>query len=358
MNLGTRRVQPSHNTFFLYSVWLALPMTAIVAAALYGQNPPSAAPSTLAVDDGFWQTSNPREDLELNAAALKAHEELCRRTGADACLVVHHDRIVQEWYSTRYKTPMYAMSSTKSVAGLLAGMLIDDGRIKNDDASVCSFIATWCSGRRADVTLRDLLTMTSGLPMMRDSSVGSVRDKNAYVMHLVPTSEPGTAWAYSNEGAQLLSPILDRAAGEPIQDYAHRRLFEPLGMKSTRLHVYLDHAWTYADMETTARDFARLGVLMLHHGEWDGRQIISRDWIARSTKPSQSLNPRYGLLWWIDPEIRGYAAHGHLDTDLHVIPDLDLVIVRMQAKPLSGVSEGVYEREGLKLFRRLVSARH
>src|SRR5205823_1919979 len=83
-----------------------------------------------------------------------------------------------------------------------------------------------------------------------------------YVMRLVPTYDPGTTWAYSNEGAQLLSPILDQAAGEPIQNYASRRLFEPLGMKSTRLHVYPDHAWTYADMETTARDFARLGVLM------------------------------------------------------------------------------------------------
>ena len=285
---------------------------------------------------------------------LTAHEALCQRTGADACLVIHHDRIVQEWYSTRYTTPMYAMSSTKSVAGLLTGMLIDDGRLQSADASVCSLIATWCSGRRANVTVRHLLTMTSGLPMMQDSSVGFVRDKNAYVLHLVPTSEPGTTWAYSNEGAQLLSPILDRAAGEPIQDYAQRRLFAPLGMDSTRLHVYPDHAWTYADMETTARDFARLGVLMLHQGRWNGRQIVSSAWVARSTRPSQSLNPRYGLLWWIDPEIRGYAAHGHLDTDLHVIPDLDLVIVRMQSKPVAGVAEGEYEREGLKLFRSLV----
>ena len=327
------------------------------AAAACGQAQSSSSPTAVAGNDWVWQTASVQDDAELNAVALRAHQALCERTGADACLVIHHDRIVQEWYSQHYKAPMYAMSSTKSVAGLLTGMLIDDGRLQSADVSVCSLIATWCSGGRAKVTVRHLLAMTSGLPMMRDSSVGFVNDKNAYVLHLVPTSEPGTTWAYSNEGAQLLSPILDRAAGEPIQDYAHRRLFGPLGMDSTRLHVYPDHAWTYADMETTARDFARLGLLMLHEGKWGGRQIVSSAWVTRSTQSSQSLNPRYGLLWWIDPEIRGYAAHGHLDTDLHVIPDLDLVIVRMQSRPIHGVTEGEYEVEGLKLFRGLVIQR-
>ena len=68
----------------------------------------------------------------------------------------------------------------------------------------------------------------------------------------------------------------------------------------------------------------------------------------------QSLNTRYGLLWWVDPEIKGFATHGHLDTDVHVIPDLDLVVVRMQSRPAPGVSEGTYEREGLMLFRTFV----
>ena len=327
------------------------------AATLRGQGAPSRGQLSSRSEDGFWKTANARNDLELNVHALTAHEALCQRTGADACLVIHHGRIVQEWYSKAYAVPMYAMSSTKSVAGLLTGMLIDDGRIKSMDQAVCDFIATWCSGLRAKVTLHHLLSMTSGLPVMRDSSVGFVHDKNAYVIHLTPTAEPGSTWAYSNEGAQLLSPILDKAAGEPIQDYARRRLFVPVGMTSTELHVSPTNAWTYADMETTARDFARLGILMLNHGSWKGRQIVSQRWLTSSTQPSQSLNRRYGLLWWIDPEIKGYAAHGHLDTDLHVIPDLDLVIVRMQSKPTAGVAEGQYEHEGLSLFRTMITRR-
>ncbi|HMF88478.1 MAG TPA: serine hydrolase [Gemmatimonadaceae bacterium] len=311
-----------------------------------------------AAEDGFWKTATPEDDPEINATALAIHKSLCQRTKADACLVVHHGRIVQEWYSKLYSTPMYAMSSTKSVAGLLAGMLIGDARIKGTQEPVCDFLPTWCSGLRKKVTVRHLLSMTSGLPMMPDSGVGSIRNKNAFVLRLMPASEPGTTWEYSNEGVQLLSPLFDNAAGEPIQDYALHRLFEPLGMTNTRLHVYPRNAWTYADMETTARDFARLGVLMLNQGAWNNRQIVSREWVASMTRPSQTLNERYGLLWWIDPEIRGYAAHGYLDTSLHVIPDLDLVVVRMQSKAVAGTRDGEYEREGLTLFRTLVTKRN
>lgn len=292
----------------------------------------------------------------MNVAALAAHQALCERTGADACLVVYQGKIVQEWKSARYTTPMYAMSSTKSVAGLLVGMLIDDGRIKSIDEPVCTYVASWCAGVRARVTLRHVVSMTSGIPMMQDSGIGSKSDKNAFVISLLPTSPPGTTWAYSNEGAQLLSPILDKAAGEPIQNYARRRLFEPMGMRDTKLHVYPRNAWTYADMETTVRDFARLGVLMLAKGAWQGQRIVSEPWLAQSTRPSQALNARYGFLWWIDPEIKGYAAHGHLDTDIHVIPDLGLVVVRMQSKPSPTSAEGTYEREGLTLFRTFVGS--
>jgi hypothetical protein len=107
-------------------------------------------------------------------------------------------------------------------------------------------------------------------------------------------------------------------------------------------------------METTAREFARIGMLALNGGMFHGRQIVSKEWLSQSTQASQTLNPRYGLLWWIDPEIKGYAMHGHLDTDVHVIPDLDLLIVRMQAKPDPASPEGTYERAALPIFRSIV----
>ena len=303
-------------------------------------------------DDGFWRSAEPRM-VGVRPDALAEHRELCMRSAADACLVIRKGRIVQEFYSPRYRTPMMAMSSTKSVTGLLVGMLFDDGRIKSIDDPVCKYVPEWCSGRRGKVTIRHLLSMTSGLPRMFEDGVGYASDKNAFVVGLEPSAEPGTAWAYSNEGVQLLSPLLDKAAGEPIQDYARRRLFGPLGMRETRLHLDpKGHAWTYADMETTARDFARLGLLMLGGGVWEGKRIVSRDWVEQSTKPSQTFAPYYGLLWWLVESPRGYAAVGNLDTNLYVFPEEELVVVRMQSKPKEGAAS--YSREAPTLFRKLV----
>jgi CubicO group peptidase (beta-lactamase class C family) len=316
---------------------------------------PTPAPArprpTPAPQDDFWQTADPSA-LGLNVEALKRHAELCQRTGADACLVVYKGRIVQELYGPRYSAPMMAMSSTKSVTGLLVGALLDDGKIKSADEPVCNYVKEWCAGPKGakdKVTLRHLLTMTSGLPRFRDKSVGWVSDKNQFVINLTLSAEPGSAWAYSNEGVQLLSPVIDKAAGEPAQDYARRRLFEPLGMNDTRLHLdEQGHAWTYADMETTPRDFARLGVLMLNKGTWRGRRVLSESWVEQSTKPSQKLDPNYGLLWWLIPG--GYAALGYLDTNLYVFPAQELVVVRMQSKPLD--PQPNYHSEALAIFKQ------
>jgi CubicO group peptidase (beta-lactamase class C family) len=259
---------------------------------------------------------------------------------------------VDEWYSTRYALPIYAMSSTKSVTGLLAMMLVADGRIRTLDDAACRYVKEWCSGIRGQVTIRHLLSMTSGLLRLPpDSSVGFVEDKDAYVISLVPAAPPGTVWAYSNEGAQLMSVVLDAAANEPIQAYAARRLFAPIGMHHSSLHLDGEgHAWTYADMLTTARDFARIGVLVLHRGKWGDQQVVPAAMLDSLFTP-QALNPRYGMLWWLDREVGGVATHGHLDTDVHVLPASDLVIVRMQSKPYPGVTEGTYERELLTLLR-------
>jgi hypothetical protein len=302
-------------------------------------------------DDAFWRMTSPSA-VGLSATAVTLHRGLCERTGADACLVISHNQIVDEWYSARYSFPMYAMSSTKSVTALLTIMLVADGRIGSLDDPVCRYVTDWCGGRRGRVTIRHLLSMTSGLPRLpADSSVGYVEDKNTYVIGLAPVHPPGTVWAYSNEGAQLMSAVLDAAAGEPIQAYAARRLFAPLGMRNSSLHLdVVGHAWTYADMLTTARDFARIGILVLSHGRWEGRQIVPTAMLDSLFVP-QALNPHYGMLWWLDPEVGSVATHGHLDTDIHVLPGSDLVIVRMQSKPFRGVAEGTYERELLTLLK-------
>jgi CubicO group peptidase (beta-lactamase class C family) len=316
-------------------------------------NPMRPARPSRTRPEKFWQTAD-AASLGMDTEALKQHHALCERTGAEACLVIYKGKIVQEIYSARYREPMTAMSSTKSVTGLLVGMLVDAGKIKSIDEPVCTYLREWCERPKGKVTIQHLLTMTSGLPDLHGANrgVGYQADKNPYVIGLPLADEPGTKWTYSNEGVQLLSPILDKAAGEPVQDYARKRLFEPLGMLKTRLKLdEKGHAWTYGDMETTPRDFARLGLLMLNEGMWEGRRIVSAEWIERSTSRSQEHNPNYGLLWWLNHSPGGYAARGHLNTNLYVFPGQELIIVRMQNRPIN--QQHSYEQAALRLFRRM-----
>jgi CubicO group peptidase (beta-lactamase class C family) len=305
-----------------------------------------------------WEEADPKA-VGLDVDAIKAHRTLCERSGADAFLVVYKGKIVSEWYAPDYRPPVYTMSSVKSWTGLLAGMLIADGKIKGVDEPVSAFLPGWAEGRKAKVTLRHLLTMTSGLKQRLgqepgpDQSVGFASDKNAFVLGLPLDFTPGERWSYSNEGAQLLSPLLEAAAGVPIQDYARARLFEPLGMTQTRLHLdEKGHAWTYADAETNLRDFAKIGQLMLQGGKWGDRQIVHASWVRECTRPCPR-NPGYGYLWWLQGDPKGFATRGYRDTNCYVFPDFNLVVARIQNTPAK-VGAVPYEPEASQLFRRMV----
>ena len=300
--------------------------------------------------DDDWPIADP-VDVGLDQKALEAHAEYERQTGADAYLVAYRGQIVSEWYSDRYRVPMMTMSSVKSITALVAGQLITDGKIGSVDDPVSRYLPSWSAGKRAKVTLRHLLTMTAGLP--GKPSVGFSREKNAFVIGLKPEINPGERWAYSNEEAQLLSPVLEAAAGEPLADYARRRLFEPLGMKHTTLRVSGGDTWTYADATTSLRDFARFGVVMETGGRWNDAQVLSEAWVQACLTPGP-MNASYGYLWWLETEPKSYSMRGYLNTSVYVLPELDLVLARMQKKPYLHTTKDFQLAEIEKLLTAVV----
>jgi CubicO group peptidase (beta-lactamase class C family) len=307
-------------------------------------------------DDNFWQVQDPAL-TNLNMEAVHEYGELCQRTHADAYLIVYKAKIVAEGYAKSYMVPMATMSSVKSITALLIGMLIEDGKIASIDDPVGKYLPKWNNGDRAKVTIRHLLTMTAGLKRRSDAqgvdaSVGYVSDKDAYVIALPLTYEPGKQWEYSNEGAQLLSPILDKAAGMPIQEYARIRLFEPVGMKHTGLRVdEKNHAWTYADANTTLRDFSRIGMLMMNAGQWAGNQIVSASWVHDCVQPCPQ-NHEYGYLWWLTNSPKGFCTRGYRNTEVYCFPERNLVIARMQNTPSD--ESPTYLNDALALFAKMV----
>ncbi|MFT5143529.1 MAG: hypothetical protein ACI80V_003473 [Rhodothermales bacterium] len=153
------------------------------------------------------------DSLGLNLEALEEHRILCEESEASGCLVAYKGYIVQEWYSDQYPSEPEGMqpwigtrSATKSVIGLLAGMLIEDGAIGGVDDEVAGYLPEWEAGAEAGVTLRHLLTMTSGVAKHagegRHPGVVAAKNTREFVVGLPLDDAPGERWRYSNEGAQ------------------------------------------------------------------------------------------------------------------------------------------------------------
>lgn len=307
--------------------------------------------------DPFWRTGDPAA-VGMDTALLREHERMCQRSGADAVLVARYGTIVSEWYSALYREPVPTMSSVKSITGLLAGLLVQDGKLRVDDP-VGKYVHGWNEGLAAKATVRHLLTMTAGLPKRRDMGVASAGPAgyNAYVAALRPEWEPGLKWAYSNEGAQLLSPVLEAAAGEELWRYAQRRLFAPMGLRNTALRR--DGAGgtsTYADAETTLREMAKFGVLTLNRGRWNGEQAVPASWVGEMVAPSAQQRG-YGYLWWLYEDPKVWAMEGYLETSVWVFPDLGVVVCRVQSTPYLHAAEAYDKRKMFDLIVRATAPR-
>ncbi|MFB6278416.1 MAG: serine hydrolase domain-containing protein [Salinibacter sp.] len=351
---------------FLFSLLLVFFLAPDVSAQGLGQGT-AEAPVT------EWPSAD-ADTMGLSTEALQAHLERCKKSDAFGCLVAYKGHVVQEWYRIEHRNPFVdTRSAVKSWTGLLTGMLIADGAIDSVGVPVAKWIPEWTAGAQAGVTIRHLLTMTSGLSdrtgnrmtipppdsataAIIPSGPGVVAAENTtgYVFDLNLDFPPGKRFSYSNAGVQLLSPILERAAGMPLARYARERLFGPLGMENTRLMVdeYYNTV-TFGGAETTLSEFARIGQLMLNDGTWNGTQIVPASWVERSTTPIPQMS-NYGFLWWIDKKRGNFAATGSLDNVCIVFPELNLVVARMQ-RDLQPDAEVRYQSvETLKLLRRIV----
>lgn len=269
-----------------------------------------------------------------------------RETDTVAFIVIKQDAILLEQYSQGYDeaTPSLAFSMSKSFLSILIGAAIDDGLIESVDQPVTDYVPELASAGYDQVTLRHLLQMTSGMNYVevegRDSSVHNRFYYTSRLEHellrLDLAIEPGQEFSYKSGENALLGLILSRAiAPQTITDYTQARLWQPLGMEH-------DGAWnldsedglekTWCCLSATARDYAKLGRLMLHKGNWNGEQIIPAEWVTQSTKLDASDGSvwNYQYQWWLVSEDGGdFTALGHLGQFVYVNSAQDVIIVRL-----------------------------
>ncbi len=248
---------------------------------------------------GFWENGDARTlgfDLEILDQIIREAE----RTKSDSLLVIKDGRIVIERYFGNPRTPIETMSMTKSIVSIGIGMLIADGKIASLDTPLSTWFPEWKAGKKALVTLRHVLTHTSGLKNRQGAGVlNRQRDRLSFARKSPLAQDPGTTFSYSNEAAQLLSGVVEAAQGEPLDVYLQRRLFAPLGIAAPAwAKDGAGNVQTYYGLPLTARALARIGQVMLQQGNYDGVQIVPKSWVMESTTAAANT-PGHGLLWWI-----------------------------------------------------------
>ena len=240
---------------------------------------------------------------DISSERIAALVKRAGETGTDALVVLRDGRLVGQWYFGGTAERIETMSMTKSVVGLVIGTLVDAGRIALDDR-IAKYFPEWNQGRKATVTIRDVLSHTSGL-QADDDTAEIYRSPDFLKLALCAEiiEEPGKHYRYNNKAVQLLSGIVATASGEPLDRYARKHLFEPLGIEDYEWsHDSAGNPHAFAGLKLHPVDVARIGQLMLDRGAWRGRRIVSADWVALSTTAGQPYDPESGLLWFIVPE--------------------------------------------------------
>ena len=263
-----------------------------------------------------------------------------------AFLVLLGNRVLLERYFQGYErtTPVMVFSVSKSILSLLIGMAIEDGLIASVRQPVTDFIPELAPQGFSEVTIENLLQMTSGIDYTENDNPLGEHVRLYYTDHLEDEllrltlgQAPGTRFEYRSSDALLLGLILSRALGDQtITEYTQQRLWDRLGMEGEGSWG-IDHAPDGLEkvgccLSMTARDLARVGRLYLQGGKWKGEQVVPESWIRRpfAVETSDGASPEYQYMWWRPSAGSGaIMAKGYLGQYLYLNPKHDIVIVRL-----------------------------
>lgn len=279
-----------------------------------------------------------------------------------AVFVTRHGKLALERYYTgadeRWGTPMGTVafnadtlhdlrSISKSVVGLLYGVALAEGKVPALDTPVLDAFPAYADlaadkPRRA-IHIAHLLSMTMGLawnedlpysdPHNSEIAMETSLDRYRYVLAQPVVAAPGAVWRYSGGATAILGHLIARATGMPLLEFAHTRLFAPLGVEQAAWTPSLNgEAAAASGLRLRPGDLARIGQLVLQRGSWQGSQVVPADWIAASLTPRTPAfeGVQYGYHWYLVPRRDGSPAVmglGYGGQRLVAIPALDVVYV-------------------------------
>jgi len=355
------------------------PLTALPLHA----DPPDGCGLAVARDDGLPVASVNDDKLIDRDALCRMGDRLLGTANVHAVLVARSGKLVFERYFkgsdeipgyiygrrvenvTFDANTLHDMKSvSKSVASLVLGIVIDRGLVGSINDPILSFfpeLSDLRSPERERIRLLDVLTMSMGLkwveatPATGDFNNDEARmnmawDPYRYVLGLPVTAPAGQEFFYNTGALRLVSAIIRRATGRPLDEFARAALFEPIGIAGVEWNRIRGETDAGGGLRLRPRDMAKIGQLVLAGGRWNDRQIVSKGWIDASTtqKTKATDGQSYGYLWWLGRssynggEVHWVGALGRGGQSIRIVPELDLVVV---------VTAGYYEDVGIEVRR-------
>lgn len=269
-------------------------------------------------------------------------------------LVLQNDKILLEAYGehTTDTTVWTSFSVAKSVSSMLLGAALKDGSIESMEDPLEKYIPELKYEDYGKVTVRQLLTMTSGIAWNEDyadenSDVAQMYQAECegneahiltYMKSLKFKHNPGSRWNYSTGETDLLGILIQKATGKNLAEYLSEKIWKPWGMES-QAYWLADECSNLSiggsGISATLRDYGRIGSLMLHQGKRDGENLLAEEWVQDATSlliKTGEDNSGYGYLWWLDKE-GNYMAVGIFGQMVYINPEKNLVIAQFAAWP-------------------------
>lgn len=271
-------------------------------------------------------------------------EDVHKTLGTVAYLVIKGDSIWHESYYDGYgpDSKSNSFSMAKSVVSAALFKAIEEGKIKSLDQKVGDFYDEYKTGYGANLTVGDLSSMATGMDWGEQYSSAFSVTTRAYfddklektVLDVPIKKEPGKEFEYVSGATELLAMVITKATGQTLSDYVSDKFWKPMGAEHDALWQ-LDHEGgiekAYCCLGSNARDFARFGKLFLHNGMWNGTKILDSLDVQKMVNPRFETSPQYGYGWWINNYMgkKMYYMRGHLGQFVIVIPEDDVIIVRL-----------------------------
>lgn len=308
-------------------------------------------------------TSTPRPldfEYRFNGQIHKA-DDVLERTFTNALLILKDGKIVYEKYRnlTGPKTQFLSMSTAKSITSILVGAALEGGQIKSLNDQATAYVPELKGTAFDGATILDLLQMKSGVDrednyqpapgspsarLREETMVLNCRRSVDEVFMMKRADEPGKTFRYSTLNTNVLGWVLEKATGKPVNEFMSEKLWKPLGAESDGFFLTdgssnVGRPTNGMGFNGVARDYARIGLMMLNEGKVGDKQIVSAKWVKQSTVPAgpEPANAKedqgYQYQWWTLVNSNAYMAIGLQGQFIFVDPDTRTVIVKLSYFP-------------------------